>query len=124
MKNKLSWIALCLFCCLALSNALMHIDMPAWLFGWTKSQERLRIIAPFFLLGFTGFVFHTNRLKAFIHFVNFCFLIAFIAEMSKLFMPNRVSDWTGVMWALAGGILGFWIHWLYDELKNAYYYHI
>ena len=127
MKKQLGWLALFLVSCSVLYYSWLKEPsfsnesyMPEWLIVWTDLHGRLRTAVPFFLLGLGGFLFHANRLKAFVLFISYSFLLVMLAEIGQLLLPNRFPDWADVALGTLGGLLGFWMHWLFVELKKAY----
>ena len=94
--------------------------LPEWLIGWTDTYGRLRTAVPFFLLGFLGFLFNKSRLIAFFLFVSYSFILVLLAELGQLFLPHRFPDWADVIMGIMGGIVGFWLQWLFVELVKTY----
>lgn len=127
MKKQLGWLAICTLSCLVLYFSWLKEPsfsnqsyMPEWLIGWTDTYGRLRTAVPFFLLGLVGFLFNKNRYKAFVLFISYSFILVLIAETGQLFLPYRFPDWADVLLGTLGGVFGFWVHWLYEQLKKAY----
>lgn len=127
MKRRMGWLFMFVLSCSVLyyswlkepSFSNQHY-MPEWLVLWTDAYGRMRTAVPFFLLGFGGFLFDKNRLKAFFLFTTYSFLLVVVAEIGQLFLPMRFPDWADVLLGTLGGVLGFWLHWLFDQLKKVY----
>lgn len=93
--------------------------MPAWLIEWTDLHGQVRTAVPFFFMGFLGFLFNKNRLKAFLYFIAYSFTLVLLAELGQLFLPLRFPDYIDILWGTLGSIVGFGMHWLYEVILKS-----
>lgn len=125
MRKVLSYLAMILFSFSVLYYSWLQEPsfssesyMPGWLVQWSDEYGRLRTAVPFVCLGLLGNMFHANRIKAFLLFICFSFLLVLLAEIGQLFLPQRFPDWADVLCALGGGILGYSIQYLFGIFKK------
>jgi VanZ family protein len=126
LKNLIGWAVLIFLSSLVLYYSWLtepsfknESYLPAWLIEWTDLHGQARTAVPFFLMGFLGFLFHENRLKAFLRFVVFSFFLVLIAELGQLFLPLRFPDIMDIFYGILGGTLGFGVQGFFVMILKA-----
>lgn len=118
MRNKIFWILLTLgigivfyLSWLPQPRLSAHWFMPGWLGKWTDASgnENLRTAVPFlFLGGFSGLwlVVKNKPFRNWVIAFALLLLVATIAELGQLLLPQRTCDVGDILWGAAGSFAG------------------